>query len=99
MNKFVYVSSADELKWIISEDADVHSVDMKSNELDDGDNTRFQIATWINTHCRQTVYGWNRCETPRYGETDWGRKVATDGSISLIFQNNDDKTLFVMTWK
>ena len=98
MPKFVYCDGLDQLQWYIyPHEHWPFKCELSKEQLSDTMDRRFQTAKWLNDNCVDKVYAWNRCEAPRPHDTDWGRKVAPQGDITLYFTLKEDYVKFLLT--
>ena len=93
MEKFLYLTHQDHAQWYVD---DLDNITLKKELLDAVD--RVKLRKWINRNCSGKVYGWNGCKTPNTGEVDWGKKVSPQGDMIFYFENQSDKTQFILTW-
>ena len=86
MGKFHYCNNKDELDWSLPLN---HTNGIRLPKSSIGSKSHFK--EWITTKCTGDVWGWNGCETPTRGETNYGHKVMPSGDITLFFEKDSDK--------
>ena len=91
--KFNYCSSKDELMWYVN--MSDPSVGMTNEKLE---GKRKEIQQWVETTCSDSVFVWNKVETPTYGEKGWGQKMMPQGDAEFYFLSAEDALLFRLKW-
>jgi hypothetical protein len=88
-NSFVYVSSWDELTWLVN----VNEKGAVRCNVSWRDRT--ELRQWIEQCCESTVYCWNGTSTPEIGSQNWHKSIAPiEDRCYLVFENSSNQTLF-----
>lgn len=96
MDKFIYVTSKDHLRWLVPPGA--IGTHLSNDYLNQSPNLRWRIRTWIENSCLGRVYAWNQTSTPTIGSLNWDQVFAPQGHITLYFTHSEDLVQFQLVW-
>lgn len=92
MSDFVFVEKISELYFWIRPEWQKIYVHCPS------DNKKYEMKEWIENTCQCRVIVFGRSRYPYLHEFDWQKVICGDGSIDIYFENDDEATLFKLTW-
>lgn len=96
MGEFIYLTSLDHAKWFIPDVA--VGIEIGKDILDSHPGKQYEIRQWIEHNCKCRVWMWNKVESPAHGQQDWGDMIAPRGNGVFFFEDDEDRTLFHLTW-
>ena len=96
MGTFKYCSSRDELEWEIGPYEGVNRMKLTKDELL---NIKHDIRHWIEQTCFGEVYVWNEVESPKQGDSNWGRIIVPQGNAVIYFKDERDYAFFQLKWR
>lgn len=92
MNKFIYLSSWDQLNWYIDPDQ------YKFYRCEFPKSNRNEFRNWIETAAEDTVYCWNGVSTPAPGSEKWTYITPNELYHWIIFESKDDENMFCLKY-
>ena len=93
-NNFVYVTSWDQLTWIVDHNATIGVYRCMIPW-----SSRQDVKQWINACCSDTVYCWNGTSKPEPGAQNWGYLISPhEERCYRIFTDNKDESMLCLKY-